>query len=287
MFEIPYRLPNREDWALVCLLLEHQTRSDWRTPLTTLIYAVLYWEWQLRQWESQPKPRGEFVLRPILPVVLHTGSRPWGSVKTLRDLVLEPVEFRQFLPDWKPLFWEVAGHSTDELLHSHDSFLQVLALFRVEAQAEAEQTFRAAVEQLGPLHDSNVVRWRDLLKFMLGWAYHRRPAQERPGWQALAEQIQADEQRKREAKHMGFTIADAIRQEGKEEGMAKGMAKGKIEGKIEGKLETLFRLGRRKWGEPDAATLQTMQSICDGERLDRMSDAIIDAKSWPELLSVQ
>jgi hypothetical protein len=52
LFEIPYRLPDREEWALVCLLLEHQTRADWRTPLVTLIYAVLYWEWQLRKWEE-------------------------------------------------------------------------------------------------------------------------------------------------------------------------------------------------------------------------------------------
>src|SRR4051794_24122885 len=36
LFEIPYRLPDREDWALVCVLLEHQTKADWRTPLITL-----------------------------------------------------------------------------------------------------------------------------------------------------------------------------------------------------------------------------------------------------------
>ena len=78
LFEIPYRLPDREDWALVCVLLEHQTKAEWRTPLITLIYAALYWEWQLRQWESQAPPRGDFLLRPILPVVLHTGARPWG-----------------------------------------------------------------------------------------------------------------------------------------------------------------------------------------------------------------
>ena len=69
---------------------------------------------------------------------------------------------------------------------------------------------------------------------------------------------------------MGMTIADAISQEGK----------------IEGKLETLFRMGRKKWGPPDPAQLQAMQSITDGERLDRMSDAIIDAKSWDDLVNI-
>ena len=110
LFEIPYRLSDREEWALVCILLEHQTKADWRTPLITLIYAALYWEWQLRQWEEKNKPKPDFLLRPILPVVLHTGSRPWNTVKTLRDLLVGPAVFRPFLPDWQPLFWELAQH---------------------------------------------------------------------------------------------------------------------------------------------------------------------------------
>jgi hypothetical protein len=276
LFEVPYRMPDREDWALVCILLEHQTKADWRTPLITLIYAVLYWEWQLRQWEAQEKPRGDFLLRPILPVVLHTGARPWGTVKSLRDLLVEPVVFRQFLPDWNPLFWEVAQHSTEQLLNSRDAFLQVLALFRVEdqEQAEAEPVFRKALEQLGPLFDTNMVRWRDLLKFVHGWAYNRRPEKERANWQQLAEQVQSDERRKREAKMIGMTIADAIRREGK------------AEGKAEGKLEAVLRQARKKWGEPDAQTLQTIQAISDDGRLNRMIDAMFDVQSWADLLNV-
>ena len=279
LFEIPYRLPDREEWALVCVLVEHQTKAEWRTPLMTLIYAVLYWEWQLRQWEGQAPPRGGFLLRPILPVVLHTGIRPWGAVKTLRDLLVDPGVFRQFLPDWQPLFWEVAQYSPEQLLRSHDAFLQVLALFRVEdeEQGEAEVVFRKAMEQLGPLFDSTLVRWQDLVKFMLGWAYHRRPARER-GWQKVAEQVQSDEERKREAKMQGMTIADAIRSEAKAEGKAEGIA--------EGTAKAVLRLGRKQWGEPDAATLQTIQAIHDEGWLNRMLDACLEVKSWADLLKV-
>ena len=44
----------------------------------------------------------------ILPIVLHTGTRPWGTVRTLRELLVEPTVFRPFLPDWTPLYWELA-----------------------------------------------------------------------------------------------------------------------------------------------------------------------------------
>jgi hypothetical protein len=170
LLEIPYRLPDREDLALVCILLEHQTRADGRTPLITLIYAALYWEWQLRQWESQPKPKPDFLLRPILPIVLHTGSLPWGTVKSLRQMLVEPEAFRAFVPDWQPLFWELSRHSTSELLNSHAGFLQVLSLLRVEGEErqKAEETFLTALNEVGGLHDRSYRRWQDLVDSSLG-----------------------------------------------------------------------------------------------------------------------
>ncbi len=153
--------------------------------------------------------------------------------------------------------------------------MQVLALFRVEdqEQAAAEQVFRHAIEGIGPLFDSAFVRWQDLLKFMLGWAYNRRPVNERASWQQAAEQVQSDERRKKEAKMQGITIADAIRMEGIVEGQAKG------------KLEAVLRQARRKWGEPDVATLQRIQAIHDDASLDRMIDAVFEAQSWVDLLN--
>lgn len=280
LFEIPYRLPDREDWALVCLLVEHQTKADWRTPLLTLIYAALYWEWQLRQWEEHSPPKPDFLLRPILPIVLHTGSRPWGTVKTLRELLVEPEVFRLLLPDWRPLFWEVAQHSPEQLLHSQDALIQILALLRIEEQeqAEAVRIYRILMEQLGSLHDTNLSRWKNLLRFILSWAAHRRPQQEHTMWSALAVELQADEQRKQELKAMQQTYADVLHQQGK--------AEGKAEGKVEGARAVLLRFGRKKFGEPDAATLQTLESITDVERLERLSDAMLDVHSWTELVAV-
>ena len=170
------------------------------------------------------------------------------------------------------MFCEVAQHSTEELLQSRDEFLQVMALFRVEdkEQAEVEQVFRRVLEQLGSLFDSTFVRWQDLIRFILGWAYNRRPEKERATWQKVAEQVQADEQRRRETKMQGMTIADAIRGEGRAEGKAKAV----------------LRMGRQKWGEPDLVVLQAIQAIHDEARLDRMLVALIGAQSWADLLNV-
>jgi hypothetical protein len=211
-------------------------------------------------------------LRPILPVVLHTGPRPWGTIKTLRDLLVEPAAFRAFLPDWQPLFWELAQHSPDELLHSGDAFVQVLALLRVEEQEqpEAVRAFREAMQQLGALHDTNIVRWQDMLRLIFSWSQHRRPKPEAPFWSQLAVEVQADEQRKQEIRAMQGTMV--------EEWL--------LQGQGEALRNVLLRQGRKKFGEPDAATLQMIQAITDVGRLERMSDAVLDANSWNELLAV-
>jgi transcription termination factor NusB len=47
----------------------------------------------------------------------------------------------------------------------------------------------------------------------------------------------------------------------------------------------LLRLGRRQFGELDASIESELKSIRDLERLERLADAILTAKSWPELLA--
>ena len=46
LFEIPYRFDGGERVALVCVLIEHQTRPDPRMPLRMLLETSLYWERQ-------------------------------------------------------------------------------------------------------------------------------------------------------------------------------------------------------------------------------------------------
>ena len=76
---------------------------------------------------------------------------------------------------------------------------------------------------------------------------------------------------------MGRTIADSYRDEGRAEGLEKGQAKG---------IQlTLLRLGRRQFGEPDSATVDALRAITDLERLGRLSDALLSATSWSDLLA--
>lgn len=56
------------------------------------------------------------------------------------------------------------------------------------------------------------------------------------------------------------------------------------EGAIKTSHNILLRQGRKRFGEPDAATEAALTAISDLDRLGRMTDAILTASSWEELL---
>jgi predicted transposase YdaD len=72
--------------------------------------------------------------------------------------------------------------------------------------------------------------------------------------------------------------------EGEKQGRIEGEQKGKIEGKIEGERAIIVRLGRKLFGEPDAATLAKLDSIQSVDRLDEISDRLFTAANWTEAI---
>jgi predicted transposase YdaD len=61
--------------------------------------------------------------------------------------------------------------------------------------------------------------------------------------------------------------------------------RGELRGEIKRSHRLLLRLGRNRFGSPDAAAEAQLTSIDDLDRLDRLADAIFTAASWQELLA--
>jgi hypothetical protein len=273
-FEIPYRVGTEEVWALVCVLIEHQSDTDPLMPLRLLYFAVVYWDRQWREWQQLPRPRPTLRLRPVLPIVLYTGARPWGSNRTLADLLDEPAAFHAFAPVWQPLFWNLAEQTPEALLATGAEWLQALAVVRAEG-ADATTfagVFTAALRQLEGLHDRDQVRWYDLLRFVLTWALWGRPREEREPLLAAAEATQVDAARQKEVNTVGQTIAEWYMEQGRTEGRGEELRK------------LLVELGRQRFGEPAESLRAALAALMDLERLERMARRILQASSWQDLL---
>lgn len=268
-FEIPYRTATEEIWALVCVLIEHQSDTDPLMPLRLLYFAVVYWEQQWKAWERLPTPRTPLRLRPVVPIVLYTGARPWGSNRTLLDLLDEPAAFHAFAPAWQPLFWNLADQTPEQLLQTGEEWLQVLAVVRAESAEAAEfaAVFAEALKRLQGLHGRDRVRWYDLLRIVLTWAMWRRPQPEQEALLTTAKASEDNAQRQREIEEMserlGATIADLAMAKGK----MLGIQQGQVQGQLQARREDLRIFLEDRFGPLSQDVIQRIESLDDLEAL--------------------
>jgi hypothetical protein len=220
-------------------------------------------------------------------LVLHTGISPGQNNRTLHDLLGEPAEFHGFVPQWAPLFWELSGHDTDELLSSGDAWQETLAVLRAQGEEAAvfERVYVEAMRRLAPLAAQDHVRWYDLMRIILSWGLWRRPGPERQTLLAAARATQAEVNRQKEVGLMGQTIAESIWEEGRLKGQSEGEVKGELMGELKALRRTLRQLLAERFGDVPQGVLQRIESIND---VDRLTAAVIQVLhvATPEDLQV-
>jgi hypothetical protein len=187
LFEVPY-VDEAAASALVAVLIEHQSDTDPFVPLRTLLTTLGYWERAWREWEAMDRPRPPFVLRPVVPIVLYTGSVSWGSKRSIAEMLGQPAAPHPFAPTWRPLFWSLAERTPEHLLAS-GPWMQLLTVMRVSGEESARflSVCAEAIRRLVPIRDTEHVRWSELLGMMLTYAVWRRPESERQALREIAE----------------------------------------------------------------------------------------------------
>jgi hypothetical protein len=284
-FEVPYRLGTEDLWALVYVLIEHQSAEDPVMPLRLLYFAVLYWERQWRQWEQRPAPRGALRLSPVLPLVLYTGAGSWDNNRTLHDLLGEPAEFHGFVPQWAPVLWELGEHSAEGLLQSGDEWQQTLAVLRAQAdEAPAfEHVYIEAMRRLEGLAGQDHVRWYDLMRIILSWAVWRRPRKEGEALLAAARTTQINVDRQKEVGLMGQTIAEAMWEEGRLKGRSEGLSEGEAKGELGASRRILCRLLTTRFGLLPEGVVQGIESCTDLDRLTAAAQQVLSLDKLEDL----
>lgn len=240
---VPYRVSATDTISvMICLLLEHQSQPDSRLPLRLLLYAVLFWEQQWKEYEKRHAPGESLTLTLVVPIVFHTGSRPWNSNRTVADLFAGLEALRVFGPTWPVVFWDLAAKSADELLGSDGPFTQFLSIVRVEDSEREEfaRVVEACARRLEPLCEQDTMRWRDLLKAMLGWIHQRRPHEESDTMSALVVASQQGARAREEATAVSTEAKETCAQWYQREAAERVAEKAKVQGRLEAFREMLI-----------------------------------------------
>jgi hypothetical protein len=221
--------------------------------------------WQ--HWQAISRPRPTFHLHPVLPLVLYTGLVPWGSNRTIADLLAGPSAFHAFTPAFAPVFWNLADRTPEALLHSGAPWLQMLAVFRaIAAPPEDFQRLLGEVAtRLATLADQEHHRWYELTRMAWSYAAFRRPAQEHPALQQAV--WQANPRHPQEMQNMEKTMADVWFEQGELRQLRKQVRR---------------FLDRRFQPLPEAV-IQRIEQCTDINRLEAALDQAVQIRSLDEL----
>lgn len=258
---------------LLYVLLEHKSVADPLTPLQLLRYIVRTWNRHLEQ-----HPHTEAV-PPIVPIVVYHGDRPWRAPRTLRGLVdlgALPAPLRAILrplqPDLRFLLDDLAAVTEAELRARRGTVMHRLTGLLL-------QFVRPATER-DPV--DFVHRWRALWRAL--WRDPRSRSNLFALFSYLSAQLEAPVDRlaaaaaliHEDARDMGKTIADQLREEGMRRGEAKGHA--------EGRADLLLRLLRGRFGNAADAHAVSLRSA-SAEQLDRWADRLLAAATLDDVFA--
>ena len=273
----PFREGSPDRRLMITILIEHQSEPDPLMPLRMVDYVTQIYRFQERRWKR--RHRGSIVgfrLLPVLPVVFHTGTRPWKRPGTVPDLIRSGDLFRRVTPVMECLFVNLPAISADVLDECGGFFGQVLQA--VQARRARPFAFQRVLDRtlahLRSMPPAERVRGEELLSYLHALVYHEREECEK---QPLLDRIEAaawKPEHRQELNQMGKTIAEALRDEGR----AAGRDEGRAEGHVIGLRTTLLRQLTRRFGEVPASLASIIEGTHDLERLAGWLDQVVTAE---------
>jgi hypothetical protein len=273
LFRIPFRADGEEQAALVCVLVEHQSRPDPVMPLRMLVYAVLYWQRQWQQWAAGHEDAEPLRLNLVLPIVFHTGPRPWRTNRSLNDLFPGIDLLQSLVPVWPILVWDITEHEPRELLDSARAWLQALAVVRAErtGRDEFHGVLTEVLRRLEIFSSADSVRWKDLLWFVLSWSMRRRPPEEKDDWQQTVLTSQENAVHNEEV-HAVSEVAWKTMEDVVEE-----------RGELKGRRNALKEVLEEKFGPLPEPLIQRIDTTADLDRLRAAARQVLHISALDEL----
>ncbi len=286
VLRVPFRESIDREALHICILIEHQSRSERLMRLRLLIYIARIWESEYQQLESRGE--GQQQWSPILPIVFYTGSDRWKAPMPLTEALNIPQFMEAFVPAFKVLFLDVKRTERETLTKSGHPFGWLLRVLQEEDADKTEfhevlATSVSEISRSGETQDSQL--W-EALNYLILLIYHRRSEGERD---AFVDLIKAQSPDEKEIEIMAQTAAEALIEQGKAEGILEGIEQGREEGMEQGieqgarqmSIESTLRILTRRFPDADVNSLKpTLEAIEDLDRLVVLNTEAFFAESF-------
>ncbi len=257
---IPYRDPDHRP-LLICILIEHQSKSDPAMPIRMFCYAVLYWEKRWKTWADR-KPRPKHLRLPtVLGVVYYTGSSPWSGPRSLGEMLDGPAALIRKSPQWDLHFLELRSRQPEEWAEDPRPWWTAMAVLRGErvGGVRFQQVFARVLHRLEALCPQDRVRCEDLTRFNLALAQRRRG----PGEMETLREVALASQEEAVHRRRMLSMWNVVKGSWEEEVLKRGEARGTLNAR----REALQFLLSDRFGPLPESVLARLQQADDPEQL--------------------
>lgn len=290
----------RDSWLYLVLLFEIQATVDWLMPVRILLETGLAYVAISKDPEVQKRRK----LPPVLPIVVHIGTKPWDASTRLEDLLAD--EAKACLPfALGTEFLLVSEAEEARTLERADTPRTAGLKLRYARDVGEYQEAVAALKRLLP-RDSParqaLVEWVRTARINDG--AKEEEVEDLRTLDDLAEEEEPFvytwwEEARREARRKALEEARRVgREEGHREGREEGHREGREEGRRagreevrraghqEGQRQAVERIAARRFGRKTASRLaKVLEGVSDPEQLGRVGDLVVDCATGDELLA--
>lgn len=230
--DIVYKVNLNGNEVIFYVLLEFQSKVDFRMPIRLLMYMTEIWRDELRNTEKNIKKRKEYRLPAIVPIVLYNGKQKWTAARNFKEILNGYEEFEDNIVDFRYLLFDVNRMDKEELVEIANVVSSVFLLDQDMNVAEIANRLKLVGKIMRKTTTSEQKKIFNKWVFnVLGNRFEKDKQKEM--YKVLIETSEKESDNM--VSNLGRNIEKAFKKAEKD-GMKIGLEKGREEGREEGEL---------------------------------------------------
>ncbi|WP_147564376.1 Rpn family recombination-promoting nuclease/putative transposase [Clostridium tyrobutyricum] len=255
------------------ILLEFQSRVDYRMPMRLLFYIVELWRERLKNTAKKDIRNKNFKLPSVVPMVLYNGKNKWTASRNFKDILNSNELFGENVIDFRYILFDVYRYDEGQLEKMANMVSTVFLLDKEISREDLMKRLRLTAYVLKKITPEQF----DILKMWLkGIMKPRLDTESRTKVEEILEKSSQGEVDIM-VSNLGKSIDNIIR-----EGRKEGIKAGRKEGRKEGKAELIIKMLAKKFIKLPDGYVNRIANLSD-ETLDKIAVDILDMEKVEEL----
>ncbi|WP_017752317.1 Rpn family recombination-promoting nuclease/putative transposase, partial [Clostridium tyrobutyricum] len=105
--DIVYKVNICGQYVIFYILVEFQSRVDYRMPMRLLFYIVELWRERLKNTSKKDIRNKNFKLPAVVPMVLYNGKNKWTASRNFKDILGSNELFDENIIDFRYILFDV------------------------------------------------------------------------------------------------------------------------------------------------------------------------------------